>query len=134
MSGPLLQRVHVPMLARALGGFSVGTPFWSRADRVTAFFPGLYLVTDVRGRIVWLGKAAGALGVTGRIAQHRTEPWKRQVFDRVFVAEADDRITGPALEAAEGWAADALNLRSRMPHRTWPPSGAWPALVGGHTV
>ncbi|EGE39499.1 hypothetical protein GTY83_00410 [Streptomyces sp. SID4928] len=131
--GPLLQRVHIPLLARALGNYRVADPVWSRVDTVRAFFPGLYLVVDAQGRIVWLGMAAGFLGVTGRIMQHRTEPWKRRVFDRVFVAEAREEITRPALEAAEGWAADALNLRTWMPYRTWPASTNWGALVSSRS-
>ncbi|MCI3246451.1 MULTISPECIES: hypothetical protein [Streptomyces] len=133
LPGPVLQRVHIPLLARALGSYSAADPVWFRVDTVRAFFPGLYLVVDAQGRIVWLGMAAGFLGVTGRIVQHRTEPWKRRVFDRVFVAEAREEITRPALEAAEGWAADALNLRTWMPYRTWPASTNWGALVSSRS-
>ncbi|WP_157852538.1 hypothetical protein [Kitasatospora sp. NRRL B-11411] len=98
-------------------------------DTVEAFSPGLYLVVDARGRIVWLGSAAGRQGVTGRVRTHLIESWKREVFDRVWVAPAYDHITRAALESAEGWAADALNLRAQMPHRTWPPSTNWSSLI-----
>ncbi|MFF8401732.1 hypothetical protein ACF06P_08875 [Streptomyces sp. NPDC015684] len=132
--GPVLRPPHVPFLARALGGYSSSRPYWSQVDAVEAFSPGLYLVVDVQGRIVWLGMAAGDLGVTGRIRKHLVEPWKRAVFDRVWVAPAYDQISRLALEAAEGWAADALALRTRMPHRTWPPSTNWLSLVGRQRV
>ncbi|MEU6603507.1 hypothetical protein ABZ922_00205 [Streptomyces shenzhenensis] len=132
--GPVLLPPHVPLLARALGGYSSSDPYWSQVDTVEAFSPGLYLVVDAKGRIVWLGMAGGDQGVTGRIRTHLVEPWKRAVFHRVWVAPAYDQISRSALEAAEGWAADALDLRSRMPHRTWPPSANWCALVGRQQV
>lgn len=132
--GPVLLPPHIPLLTRALGGYSSSTPYWSHVDTVEAYSPGLYLVVDARGRIVWLGMAAGSRGVTGRIRTHLAEPWKRAVFHRVWVAPAYDQISRPALEAAEGWAADALALRSRMPHRTWPPSTNWLPLVSRRQV
>lgn len=132
--GPVLRPPYVPLLARALGGYSSSVPYWSLVDTVEAFSPGLYLVVDVQGRIVWLGMAAGDQGVTGRIRKHLDEPWKRAVFHRVWVAPAYDQISRPALEAAEGWAADALDLRSRMTHRIWPPSTNWGSLVGRQPV
>lgn len=104
-------------------------PSGSGVGTVRAFFPGLYLVVDAQGRIIWLGMAVGFLGVTGRINQHRSEPWKRRVFDRVVVAKAREEITRPALKAAEGRAAEALNLRTWMPYRTWPASTNWGAFV-----
>jgi hypothetical protein len=88
------------------------------------------LVTDERGRIVWLGMAAGELGVAGRIRMHLRERWKQIAFDRVWIAPAEDRITRKALEAAEGWAADAIDLRTRMPGHRWPSAAAWPELIG----
>ncbi|MEU7428945.1 hypothetical protein [Streptomyces sp. NPDC040750] len=36
--GPLLQRVHIPVLARALGSYSAADPVWFRVDTVRAFF------------------------------------------------------------------------------------------------
>ncbi|MFF3089722.1 hypothetical protein ACFVRB_32475 [Streptomyces nojiriensis] len=127
--GPLLQRAHVHLLVRALGSYSSGSPYWSRVNAVEAWSPGLYLVVDSSGRIVWLGMAAGDQGVTGRIKTHLSEPWKRATFDRVWIAAAHDGISRRALEAAEGWAADALDLRAQMPDRTWPPSTDWHALI-----
>ncbi|WP_280686342.1 hypothetical protein [Kitasatospora sp. MAA19] len=117
-----------------MGSYSSCDPYWSLVDTAEAFAPGLYLVVDAEGRIVWLGMAAGDQGVTGRINSHLAEPWKRAVFHRVWAAPAHDHISRPALEAAEGWAADALDLRTRMPHRTWPPSAAWPTLIGQHAA
>lgn len=132
--GPVLRPVHVQLLARALAGYSSSAPYWSLVDTVEAFCPGLYLVADAHGRIVWLGMAAGDQGVLGRIRKHLGEPWKRAVFHRVWIASAYDQISRPALEAAEGWAADALDLRARMPHRTWPSSTHWQLLVGRQPV
>ncbi|MGW8487430.1 hypothetical protein [Streptomyces sp. NPDC055886] len=129
--GPFLLPAHVPLLARALGGLSSSAPYWSRVDSVEAFSPGIYLVVDAQGRIVWLGMGAGDRGVTGRIKKHLEEPWKMATFHRVWVAPAYDQISRAALKAAEGWAADALDLRTRMPFRTWPPSSNWRSLVGG---
>jgi len=134
LPGPVLRPQHVPLLARALGRYSSSEPYWSPIDAVETFSPGLYLVVDVQGRIVWLGMAAGDQGVTGRVRKHLTEPWKRSVFHRVWVAPAYDQISRPTLKAAEGWAADALALRSRMPHRDWPPSTNWLSLVGRQDV
>ena len=132
--GPILRPPHVPLLARALGGYRSSDPYWSQVDTVEAFAPGLYLVVDAHGRIVWLGMAAGEQGVTGRIRKHLLEPWKLAHFHRVWVASAYDQISRPALEAAEGWAADALDLRTRMPYRTWPPSTDWLSLIGRQSV
>ncbi|MFE6174732.1 hypothetical protein [Streptomyces sp. NPDC056464] len=44
------------------------------------------------------------------------------------------QIDPAALEAAEGWAADALAPRTRMPHHTLPPSTNWLSLVGRQRV
>ncbi|MYX12439.1 hypothetical protein GTY67_03205 [Streptomyces sp. SID8374] len=132
--GPLLRPVHIPLLARALGGYSSGELYWSLVDTVDAISPGVYLVTDPQGRIVWLGKAAGGRGVAGRIRKHLAESWKRAVFHRVWVAPACDQISRSALEAAEGWAADALAMRTRMPHRAWPLSTNWLSLIGLQSV
>ena len=132
--GPVLQRHHVPLLTHALGCYSSGEPFWSRVDSVQAYSPGLYLALDAKHRILWLGKASGAQGVTGRIRKHLTEPWKREAFHWIWVAPAYDQIPDPALKAAEGWAAEALDLRTKMPHRTWPSSAGWLPLVSRQRV
>lgn len=91
---------------------------------------GLYLAVDNDERVRWLGKAHRAGGVGARLGEHLDRPERAAVFAAVYVAEADPYITREAIAAAEGYAADALQLRGRLGPRTWPPSDNWAVVVG----
>ncbi|TKA04906.1 hypothetical protein [Actinacidiphila oryziradicis] len=121
LPGPLIRRSHIPLMRKALGHLArPEEPLWFRIDAVDVTSPGLYLVVDAAGRIVWMGMAAGDEGIAGRITMHLREEWKRTTFDRVWTFPAWDSVSRQELAAAESWAADALDLRSQMPDRTWP--------------
>lgn len=129
-AGPPATRAMVAALGRARGSFADGELRTGKVGDVRLICPALYLVVALDGLVWWLGKAAGANGVRGRMATHLGEGWKRQVFHRVVIAPMVPNTPRAALAAAEGYASDLSGLRDLLTGRTFPPSAGWYRLCG----
>ncbi|MCL3998094.1 hypothetical protein [Streptomyces lavenduligriseus] len=90
---------------------------------------GVYLVTDIAGRLRWLGQASRLDGLTGRLNGHDRDPARRATFAGVRVLHLDDLTPTEALNAIEGRCADLLDVRQSMKPRRWPPATNWLSLV-----
>ncbi|WP_327652056.1 hypothetical protein [Micromonospora aurantiaca] len=138
--GPAVTRTSLLLLRSALGmlafagmprRYPLGPDTWrTTLDELADVPSGLYLAVDDADRVRWLGKAHRAGGVGARLGEHLDRPERAAAFAAVYVAEADPYISGPAIAAAEGYAADGLQLRGRLGPRTWPSAHNWAVVVG----
>ncbi|MEV0193116.1 hypothetical protein AB0I39_31870 [Kitasatospora purpeofusca] len=90
---------------------------------------GIYLVTDIDGRLRWLGQASRDDDLLGRLDSHNRNAAKRAVFAKVRVLHLQDHTPPPALDAIEGKCADLLGVRTIMKPRRWPSAENWLSLT-----
>lgn len=90
---------------------------------------GIYLVTDHRNRIMWLGQALRGQGLSGRIREHLRHPARLQSFHTIRILELNDFTPPECVSSIEGRAADVLALRGRLGARRWPAADRWPELA-----
>lgn len=90
---------------------------------------GLYVAVDADERLRWLGKAHRDTGVGARVREHLRHPERARTFAGIYVINADPWCCSDALAAAEGKAADLLQVRGILGPRTWPSAQNWLSRV-----